>query len=44
MATENGEDVKKYIGRFGKKAATFDLLDQTADALSEDIGIASACK
>ncbi len=31
----------KYIGRFGKKAATFDLLDQTADALSEDIGIAS---
>ncbi len=32
---------KKYIGRFGKRAATFDLLDQTADALSEDIGIAS---
>ncbi|MBS9766277.1 MAG: c-type cytochrome [Flavobacteriaceae bacterium] len=34
------EDVK-YIGRFGKKAATFDLLDQAADAISEDIGIAS---
>ncbi len=36
----NANDIK-YIGRFGKKAATFDLLDQTADALSEDIGIAS---
>ncbi len=41
---DNGKvkaDDVKYIGRFGKKAATFDLLDQTADALSEDIGIAS---
>ncbi len=36
----NPEDVK-YVGKFGKKAATFDLLDQAADAISEDIGITS---
>lgn len=35
--TQNG----KYIGRFGKKASVYDLLQQTVDALSEDIGIAS---
>ena len=32
----------KYIGRFGKKGATYDLLQQTATAYNEDIGIASS--
>lgn len=36
--TQNG----KYIGRFGKKAATYDLLHQTATAYNQDIGITSA--
>jgi CxxC motif-containing protein (DUF1111 family) len=36
-ATQNG----KYIGRFGKKGAAYDLLHQTALAYNEDIGIAS---
>jgi CxxC motif-containing protein (DUF1111 family) len=31
----------KYIGRFGKKAATYDLLQQTAAAYNQDIGIVS---
>ncbi|PWA06585.1 di-heme oxidoredictase family protein [Flavobacterium psychrotolerans] len=31
----------KYIGRFGKKAATRSLLQQTVNALNEDIGITS---
>jgi CxxC motif-containing protein (DUF1111 family) len=31
----------KYIGRFGKKAAAYDLHQQTAQAYNEDIGIAS---
>ena len=31
----------KYIGRFGKKAATYDLLQQTATAYKQDIGITS---
>ncbi len=31
----------KYIGRFGKKAKVFDLLQQTAGAYNQDIGIAS---
>lgn len=31
----------KYIGRFGKKAAIYDLLQQTATAYNQDIGIAS---
>lgn len=31
----------KYIGRFGKKAAAFDLLHQTAAAYNEDIGVSS---
>ena len=35
--SENG----KYITRFGKKARTYDLLHQTADAYNQDIGIAS---
>lgn len=32
----------KYIGRFGKKAATYDLLQQTASAYNQDIGISSS--
>lgn len=32
----------KYIGRFGKKASTYDLLQQAATAYNQDIGIASA--
>lgn len=32
----------KYIGRFGKKAATYDLIQQTATAYSQDIGITSS--
>lgn len=31
----------KYIGRFGKKAAAYDLFHQTVNAYSQDIGIAS---
>jgi CxxC motif-containing protein (DUF1111 family) len=31
----------KYIGRFGKKAAAYDLLHQTANAYNQDIGITS---
>ncbi|MCI0922574.1 di-heme oxidoredictase family protein [Sphingobacterium rhinopitheci] len=31
----------KYIGRFGKKASVYDLLQQTVDALTQDIGISS---
>lgn len=31
----------KYIGRFGKKGATYDLLQQTAMAYNQDIGINS---
>jgi CxxC motif-containing protein (DUF1111 family) len=34
---ENG----KYIGRFGKKGAAYDLHQQTASAYNEDIGITS---
>ncbi len=33
--TNNG----KHIGRFGKKAATYDLLHQTANAYNQDMGI-----
>lgn len=32
----------KYIGRFGKKAATYDLLQQTATAYNQDMGINSS--
>ncbi len=32
----------KYIGRFGKKGATYDLLQQTATAYNQDIGVASS--
>lgn len=31
----------KYIGRFGKKAAVYDLLQQTANAYNQDMGITS---
>jgi CxxC motif-containing protein (DUF1111 family) len=31
----------KYIGRFGKKAGTYDLLQQTSTAYNQDIGITS---
>lgn len=31
----------KYIHRFGKKAITYDLLHQTADAYNQDMGIVS---
>lgn len=31
----------KYITRFGKKASVYDLLQQTADAYNQDIGITS---
>jgi CxxC motif-containing protein (DUF1111 family) len=33
---------EKYIGRFGKKGAAYDLLQQTAQAYNEDIGICSS--
>lgn len=32
----------RYIGRYGKKAAAIDLLQQTVTAYNQDIGIASA--
>lgn len=32
----------KYIGRFGKKAAVFSLLQQTVNAYNQDIGVTSA--
>lgn len=32
----------KYIGRFGKKAAVYNLLQQTANAYNQDIGITSS--
>jgi len=35
--TRNG----KYIGRFGKKAAVFDLLQQTVNAYNQDMGVNS---
>ena len=35
------ENNHKYIGRFGKKGAAYDLLQQTANAYNQDIGITS---
>ena len=32
----------KYIGRFGKKAAVYDLLQQTVNAYNQDMGISSS--
>jgi CxxC motif-containing protein (DUF1111 family) len=37
-ATQNG----RYITRFGRKGAAFDLLHQTANAYNQDIGITSS--
>lgn len=37
VISQNG----KHIGRFGKKAAAFDLLHQTVNAYNQDIGITS---
>ena len=31
----------KYIGRFGKKAAVYDLLQQTVNAYNQDMGVNS---
>jgi CxxC motif-containing protein (DUF1111 family) len=36
------EQSGKYIGRFGKKAAAFNLLHQTVNAYNQDIGITSS--
>ena len=43
LATRSGSVVQngKYIGRFGKKAAAYDLFHQTVNAYNQDIGIAS---
>lgn len=38
---ETVEINEKYIGRFGKKGAAYDLHQQTAQAYNEDIGITS---
>jgi CxxC motif-containing protein (DUF1111 family) len=38
---ETAEVNGKYIGRFGKKGAAYDLHQQTAQAYNEDIGITS---
>ena len=38
---ETVEVNEKYIGRFGKKGAAYDLHQQTAQAYNEDIGITS---
>jgi len=32
----------KYIGRFGKKAAVYDLMQQTANAYNQDMGVNSS--
>lgn len=40
-ATNAVEKDGKYIHRFGKKAATYNLLHQTVNAYSQDIGISS---
>ncbi len=39
--TGSVEQNGKYIARFGKKGATYDLLQQTAQAYNQDIGITS---
>ena len=39
---QNGPDgAKRYVGRFGKKAAAIDLLHQTVNAYKQDMGITS---
>ncbi len=39
--TESVVENGKYPGRFGKKGATYDLLQQTAQAYNQDIGVTS---
>lgn len=41
LRTNQIEKNGKYIGRFGKKGAAFDLLHQVANAYNQDIGITS---
>jgi len=36
------EQNEKYIGRFGKKAAVYNLMQQTVNAYNQDIGITSS--
>jgi CxxC motif-containing protein (DUF1111 family) len=36
------EQNEKYIGRFGKKGAAYDLLQQSAQAYNQDMGVTSA--
>lgn len=36
------EKNEKYVGRFGKKGATYDLFQQTVTAYNQDIGITTA--
>lgn len=36
------EQNEKYIGRFGKKGSAYDLLQQTAKAYNQDIGVTSS--
>ncbi|MBC7904032.1 MAG: thiol oxidoreductase [Gemmatimonadaceae bacterium] len=36
------EKNNRYIGRFGKKAAVYDLLQQTANAYNQDMGVNSS--
>ena len=38
---ENIEQNEKHIGRFGRKGAAYDLLQQTANAYNQDMGITS---
>lgn len=39
---ESVEQDEKYVGRFGKKGGTYNLLQQTATAYNQDIGITSS--
>lgn len=41
LRPEAVEENGRYIGRFGRKAAVYDLLQQTATAYNQDIGITS---
>jgi CxxC motif-containing protein (DUF1111 family) len=36
------EQNNRYIGRFGKKAAVYDLMQQTANAYNQDMGVVSS--
>jgi CxxC motif-containing protein (DUF1111 family) len=39
--TSSSTNGSKYVGRFGKKGGAYDLLQQTAQAYNQDIGISS---